>query len=219
MKKRYSGYNKIFAFFTCTFFTVACIVIIVGSCIVFLVDPFVSIMGVGIGLASLIWSCHSLLRRMAARLTIVDDKLFILRAPFQRTIKMDVEDCAYVGVQDSSALGNNNSPAKIVEQYGRGDMYSYIYLSTHPYPDKYIHKAEIAPCKKGFIKIKYSDEICLALMQILPPNKTAQLRSFYNLMQSNDRLDEIRRQNRKKKREKEKQKKKEKKIRAKNDKG
>ncbi len=221
MKKRYSGYNRADAFITCALYiipsTSMVTSVIVFAPIFFSMDPLGSILGFGIGAWGLIWSCFVLLPRMAAQLYIIDDRIFILKAPFKKTIKMSIDDCEYIGVEDSKRLGPNSPYSKFIAEHDRGDMYSYIYLSTDPYPDKYAHKAEIAPCKDGFIKIKYNDKLCLALLEILPPNKSGGLRSFYIQMQLHDKMYIEAKEKRKKEKAKRKLKKQQEKAKRKKD--
>ena len=113
-------------------------------------------------------------------LTVTSEKL-VWRCPFYRTVKMRIDDCKYVTIED---MAHHNRAMPII----RGDEIAYIYLSNQPFPDKYKHKADVVRRKKGTIIFAYSDKLCQKLISILPENKTKYLISFYNRMQANDRV-------------------------------
>ena len=115
---------------------------------------------------------------------------------------MSVEDCEYVGLEDSSqyVYFRYSIQEAIWTIRSRGDEMVYIYLSKAPFPKKYRHKAIAAPCNQEFIKFAYSDKLCLDLLEVLPAGKTSALRAFYNRMQAVDRANELKKRNKKKKR-------------------
>lgn len=121
-------------------------------------------------------------------LTVTPEKL-VWRCPFYRTVKMRIDDCKYVTIED---MAHHNRAMPVI----RGDEIAYIYLSNQPFPDKYKHKADVVRRKKGTIIFAYSDKLCQKLISILPENKTKYLISFYNRMQANDRV--VKRKKRKK---------------------
>ena len=116
-------------------------------------------------------------------LTISTDKI-IWRCPFYRSVKMKIEECQYVGVEDMAA---HNRVMPVI----RGDETAYIYLSSSPFPEKYKHKADSVRRKKGLITFAYSDRLCEELVHILPKEKTSYLVSFYNRMQLADKAIEL----------------------------
>ncbi len=131
----------------------------------------------------------------------IKEGCIVWKCPLHKTLTIAIEDCKYVGVEDSSAnMRVSYSQQLVIDAYGRSDFFAYIYLSDKPYPEKYRHKASTAPCKKGFIKFSYSDELCEALCEILPKEKVGPLKAFYVRMQMEDEA---------KRREKEKKKRKE----------
>ena len=143
-----------------------------------------------------------ILPRLIAILT-VKNNCIIWRCPFRKPIKMSVKDCEYVGLEDSSkyVCFRYTTQQAVYTMMSRGDEMVYIYLSKTPFPQKYAHKAAAAPCKQGFIKFAYSDELCEELIKILPKCKTNGLVSFYNRMQASDRINKL---NQKKKKRKKK---------------
>ena len=137
---------------------------------------------------------------------IVKNNCIIWHCPFRKTIKMSVEDCEYVGLEDSSqeVYFRYRTQAAAYAALAREDFMVYIYFSKTPFPKKYIHRASAAPCKEGFIKFAYSDKLCLELLEVLPAGKTSALRAFYNRMQAADRVNKLKQQNKKKRKSKKK---------------
>ena len=131
-----------------------------------------------------------LLPKSFSLLSVSSEKI-IWRCPFYRSVKVKIEDCEYVSIEDM-ADHNRAMPVR------RGDEIAYIYLSNKPFPDKYKHKADIVRRKKGTITFAYSDELCQELISILPEDKTKHLVSFYNRMQAADRVNKLKQQNNKK---------------------
>lgn len=136
----------------------------------------------------------SLASRAFSVLSIRKNKIMWRCFPF-KSVKLNVEDCLYVNIEDMAEHNKGYVPY-------RGDENSYIYLSSTPLAEKYKHKIDSARCQKGFIKFAYSDKLCLALMEWLPPEKRGNLRAFYNRMQEQDR--QLQAQKAAKKRRKEK---------------
>lgn len=145
----------------------------------------------------------TILPRLVSTL-IVKNNCIIWHCPFRKTIKMSVEDCEYVGLEDSSqyVYFRYRTQAAVYDALSRGDEMVYIYFSKTPFPKKYTHKAAAAPCKEGFIKFAYSDKLCLELLEVLPAGKTSALRAFYNRMQAADRVNKLKQQNKKKRKSK-----------------
>ena len=124
----------------------------------------------------------------------VSSKKIIWRCPLYRSVKIGIEDCEYVSIED---MAYHNRGIPVI----RGDEIAYIYLSNKPFPDKYKHKADIIRRKKGTITFAYSDKLCQELISVLPEDKTKNLVSFYNRMQASDRINKL---NQKKKKRKKK---------------
>ena len=163
-------------------------------------ESFGLIVSASLCLFFVIWFVF-MLPRLIARLTIKNNYI-IWKCPLHKTIKMSVEDCVYVGLEDSSqAVHFRYSMQEAVwEVSRRGDEMVYIYLSKTPFPKKYTHKAVAAPCKEGFIKFSYSDVLCQDLVKILPKGKTHGLIAFYNSMQASDRIRKLKKQEKSQKR-------------------
>ena len=141
---------------------------------------------------------YALFPKCLATLVIKNGEL-IWKCPTYKTVRLRIEDCVYIGIEDSSLLVKPFHK-ELYGIFGRGDELVYIYLSTEPFPEKYIHKASIAPCKKGFIKFAYSDRLCQDLVELIPQNKRGSLMSFYYHMQEADREIERKKQAKKNKR-------------------
>lgn len=137
-----------------------------------------------------------LLPKSFSLLTVSQQKI-IWRCPFYPSVKMRIEDCEYVSVED---MADHNRAMPVI----RGDEIAYIYLSDKPFPDKYKHKADIVRRKKGTITFAYSDKLCQELISVLPKEKTGCLVSFYNRMQAADRVNKLKQQNKKKRKSKKK---------------
>lgn len=154
-------------------------------------------------LASIIWFI-TILPRLVSTITVKNNYI-IWHCPFRKTIKISVEDCEYVGLEDSSqyVYFRYRTQEAMYTMLSRGDEMVYIYLSKTPFPKKYIHKAAAAPCKEGFIKFAYSDALCQELIEFLPKDKTSALVAFYNRMQAADRANKVKQQNKKKRKSKE----------------
>ena len=138
----------------------------------------------------------NILPKTFSLISISSEKI-IWRCPFYRTVKMTISDCQYVSIED---MADHNRAMPVI----RGDEIAYIYISNYPFPDKYKHKADIVRRKKGTITFAYSDELCQELISILPEDKTKHLISFYNRMQSADRVNKLKQQNKKKRKSKKK---------------
>ena len=142
-------------------------------------------LGFLLGDAFVIWSLSN---RTLSWLTVTQKRV-VWRCPFHFSVSISIENCAHVGIEDMS---KHNRGLLIV----RGDEESFIYLSTKPLSPKYKHKIDGAKCKKGFIKFAYSDQLCAALIEILPAEKTNHLQAFYNSIQAKNRM--LKRKKRKK---------------------
>ena len=123
-------------------------------------------------------------------LTVSSEKI-VWRCPFYKTIKLNIEDCKYVSVED---MADHNRAMPVI----RGDEIAYIYLSDKPFPNKYKHKADVVRRKKGTITFAYSDKLCQALIEALPEDKTKYLVSFYGRMQVSDTVNRLKQQKKKK---------------------
>ena len=137
------------------------------------------ILGGGFCIFCFTW--HKALDRAFGRLFVYDDK--VEYRCFLRTTKtMMFESCKYVGVETDNSV--QNMAISVV----RGDERAYIFFSEQPYPEKYKGKVSFLKNKKGFIRIYYSDDMCLALIESLPNEKSSLLRAFYAKMQAADRI-------------------------------
>ena len=156
-------------------------------------NVFLLIFGEAMFIYSMLLYVLFLLPKSFSLLSVSSEKI-IWRCPFYRSVKVKIEDCEYVSIEDM-AYHNRGIPAI------RGDEIAYIYLSNKPFPDKYKHKADIIRRKKGTITFAYSDKLCQELISVLPEDKTKNLVSFYNRMQASDRINKL---NQKKKKRKKK---------------
>ncbi len=164
-----------------------------------------------------IWMLRVLGVQMASMLVVSKDKI-VWKNPGARSVKLRIDECKYVGMSDCIELPRASRAPPVSIFLRRGDELSLIYISDHPMPIEYYHKLSADKCKDGFICFVYSDKLCKALIEVLPEEKTAVLKAFYERMQEADiRLAKEKEKYKKKKlREKEKEKKlKEKKLREK----
>ena len=141
---------------------------------------------------------YSLLgERCFGKLTVYEDKVR-WSCPTFRSVEIYYDDITHVSIEDFENL-NRGMPVI------RGDEISFICLSTSAIPAKYRGKITTYRNKKGFIKFKYMDNACEALMEALPPEKQGPLRGFYAEMQLSDEkiAKEKAKRKRRKKREKE----------------
>ncbi len=135
---------------------------------------------------------RDILERLASWLTIKEDAI-VWHCPLYRSIKMNKDECIHIGIDD---MNDHRGGVPIL----RGDEYAFIYISTTPLPDKYHHKIDTAKCKKGFIRMPYSDKLAKALVEWLPKEKSNQVRAFHCKMQANSQiLYQAKKQQRKKK--------------------
>ncbi len=137
-----------------------------------------------------------LLPKSFSLLTVSSTKI-VWRCPFYRSVKLKIEDCIYVSVED---MAEHNIAMPVI----RGDEIAYIYLGNVPFPEKYKHKADAMRRKKGMITFAYSDALCEKLMAVLPEEKTRGLASFYNRMQAADKINQIKQQQAKRRKNKKK---------------
>ena len=159
-------------------------------------NVFLLIFGEAMFIYSMLLYVLFLLPKSFSLLSVSSEKI-IWRCPFYRSVKLKIEDCEYVSVED---MAYHNRAMPVI----RGDEIAYIYMSNKPFPDKYKHKADIVRRKKGTITFAYSDELCQELISILPEDKTKHLVSFYNRMQAADRENKLKQQNKKKRKSKKK---------------
>lgn len=159
-------------------------------------NVFLLIFGEAMFIYSMLLYVLFLLPKSFSLLSVSSEKI-IWRCPFYRSVKVKIEDCEYVSIED---MAYHNRGIPVI----RGDEIAYIYLSNKPFPDKYKHKADIVRRKKGTITFAYSDELCQKLIDILPEDKTKCLVSFYNRMQAADRVNKLKQQNKKKRKSKKK---------------
>lgn len=148
-----------------------------------------------LGIAMTYWAIRGtrvIIERLASWLTIKEDAI-VWHCPLYRSIKMNKDECIHIGIDD---MNDHRGGVPIL----RGDEYAFIYISTTPLPDKYHHKIDTAKCKKGFIRMPYSDKLAKALVEWLPKEKSNQVRAFYCKMQANSQiLYQAKKQQRKKK--------------------
>ncbi len=159
-----------------------------------------------------IWMLRVLGVQMASMLVVSKDKV-VWKNPGARNVKLRIDECKYVGISDCTEIRSVSFAAPHSLFLRRGDELSLIYISDHPMPREYYHKLSAEKCKDGFICFVYSDKLCKALIEVLPEEKTAVLKAFYERMQEADiRLaKEKEKYKRKQLREKEKEKKRKKK--------
>ena len=121
------------------------------------------------------------------------------RCLFHKAVSLSGADCVSVSVLPITSY-----------RYGRPVFTSYfIYLSKEPLSKKAKEKLTAKTPKNGLIWFRYSDEICLHLIKVLPVSKTRSLEGFYNQRQDEKRELEKIKARRKRLKEKEKQRKKE----------
>ena len=125
-----------------------------------------------------VYSGRKLNFRTLTRLTIRGSQI-IWRCPLYKARTISAEEIAYAEIVDM----NDHYRLPLL----RGDETSFIWLSSQPFPQKYVHKADCVKCKSKYIIFPYSDKVALAISEILPQEKTGRILSFYHRMQLNDR--------------------------------
>ncbi len=167
--------------------------------------PFIVMLAMSIGE---IWVLRVLGVQLASMLVVSKDKI-VWKNPGARSVKLRVDECQYVGISDCTEIKSVSYAAPHSLFLRRGDELSLIYISDHPMPIEYYHKLSGDKSKDGFICFVYSDKLCKALIEVLPEEKTAVLKAFYDRMQEADiRLAKEKEKYKKKKlREKKKEKK------------
>ena len=165
--------------------------------------PFVIVIAMSIGG---IWMLRALGVQLASMLVVSKDKI-VWKNPGARSVKLRIDECKYVGISDCTEIRSVSYAAPHSLFLRRGDELSLIYISDHPMPTEYYHKLSAEKCKDGFICFVYSDKLCKTLIEVLPEEKTAILKAFYDRMQEADiRLAKEKEKYKKKKlREKEKE--------------
>lgn len=98
-----------------------------------------------------------------AILTVADGEI-IWRCPFRKTLRLQIDQCDYIGVQREDAHN--------------GLLYYFIYMSDRPYPQEYAGKINKVSCKEGFIKFWYSEKLSEYLISQIPANKAGALLAF-----------------------------------------
>ena len=106
---------------------------------------------------------HFFWEKFFAVLTVADGQI-IWRCPFRKTLRLQIDQCDYIGVQREDAHN--------------GLLYYFIYVSDRPYPQEYAGKINKVSCKEGFIKFWYSEELSAYLISQIPGNKAGQLLAF-----------------------------------------
>ena len=149
------------------------IIALIGFLIVF------PILGGGLSIVGFTWP--RILDRAFGCLFVYDDKI-VYRCFLRTTKTMMFESCKYISVETDN---NDQYMAISVE---RGDERAYIYFSEQHYPEKFKGKISLLKNKKDFVKFYYSDELCSALIAVLPNEKSSLLRAFYAKMQAADRI-------------------------------
>lgn len=101
-----------------------------------------------------------------------------------RKIEMNVTECMFVSVQEEKKFSKMKSwlPEKTVDEFAY-----YICFSTLPIDPQYSRKITKLRVKEGFIRFTYSDKLALTLMDVLPKERTVQLKTFFDYMQTKKR--------------------------------
>ena len=121
-----------------------------------------------------------------ASMLVVSKDMIVWKNPGARSVKLRIDECKYVGISDCTEIRSVSYAAPHSLFLRRGDELSLIYISDHPMPREYYHKLSAEKCKDGFICFVYSDKLCKALIEVLPEEKTAILKAFYERMQEAD---------------------------------
>lgn len=98
-----------------------------------------------------------------------------------RKFEVNFAEYLFVSVQEVSAL-RGCLPPKMVNEVAY-----YICFSTLPIDPKYSRKITKLRVKEGFIRFTYSDKLALTLMDVLPKERTVQLKTFFDYMQTKKR--------------------------------
>ena len=124
-----------------------------------------------------VWCAKKLNFRTLTRLTIKGSQI-IWKCPLYTTRKISADEIVYAEIVDM----NDHYRLPLL----RGDETSFIWLSDHPFPEEYAHKADCVKSKSRYIIFPYTDKVALAISEILPQNKTGRILAFYHRMQQND---------------------------------
>ena len=117
------------------------------------------------------------------------------RCLLRRTRILNFSDCIEIGVE---TFYNELKHRPIY----RGDENAMIYFTTEPLPEKYKGHINHARCNAQLIKFPYSDKLTEALLEVLPPERKANLDSFYHRMKNFDYQVEQARKQRKRRKKK-----------------
>ena len=129
----------------------------------------------------LMYSCVKGLPEALSFVTIHSDKITWRFVPF-RKVCMPIEDCNFVFITYENRFVENRAwiPENVMKPFS-----IRICLSTEPIPEKYKNQITAIRRQKGFIQFVYSEKLALALIEILPMERTEQLRSFYQSNKQN----------------------------------
>ena len=116
-----------------------------------------------------IWS------RTFAKLTLYDDYVK-WSVPFRKSIVLHYDEINFAGV-DTCEIRGQLSP--IETELTRTFASAYIYLSVSSYRARRGDDFKKIFNEEGIIMFRYTDEICLALIEKLPPKRQEGLRGFY----------------------------------------
>ena len=122
-------------------------------------------------------------------LYVYKDKI-VWHCLFRKTIELRIEDCVFVKIYDSAYYEtrysiNNPGVEKLREEFHREGWNKAICLSKHPIPTEYYHKVTKIKCSDGIIWFPYKKKLALALLEILPKERTEELRDFLRMIEEN----------------------------------
>ena len=100
---------------------------------------------------------------------IVDANMLILKRFLRKTIRMDVSQINHIFVGDD--IGARDKVRF---------SFSFICFSAEFVDPRQQRRVVELKCHPGFIKQMYSDELYQAIVEILPEEKCAQLKAYYN---------------------------------------
>ena len=128
----------------------------------------------------LVYICVKGMPEAMSFLTLYPDKIVWRFAPF-RKVSISVRECRLVSVAYENRFVESRAwvPEDVMKPFS-----IRICLSTEPIPEKYKNQITSLRCKKGFIQFVYSDQLASALIELLPNERTAQLKEIYDRMQT-----------------------------------
>ena len=91
----------------------------------------------------------------------VDENRIVWKCPLRKRRTILQSSVRFIGVEAENAFN--------------GLEYPFIYISMAPYPKEYAHKIDKLPCRDGFLKYWYTDELAAYLLHHFSNEQTRRL--------------------------------------------